>query len=450
MRRCGFLVLLCGWWLLAISQVEAQAERSGPPAEVGESRLYTVDALRADFTQFRRLVETEAVNPYRFTDREPFDRAFDEGYRSIDRPMTLREFYTRLLPLKAMIGCGHCHLDYPQEYRKGVQTRRFPLIPVVVEERFFVKKSLSPTPRIPPFAEILSINGIRIDRILSALRADISADGHNPHFRDAALESCFQYYHANRYGTPSDYTIGFRTEGGDGAREIILPALACDTVPYSTRESSGLGCEILADRGAAVMRVGSFIYYGDKNRVFFSFLDRGFQRIRREKIDPLIIDLRGNGGGDPFCAARLLSYLERTPVAYFSQPYGRYAELARPVPRAAQPFTGKVYVLIDGAVFSTTAHLCALLHHHDLAVFVGEETGGTYTCNAAVRGFSLEHTRLHVKLSTATFAAAVSGFPPARGILPDHAVHQTVRDLRRGRDTVLDYTLMLIAGERSR
>jgi len=125
-------------------------------------------------------------------------------------------------------------------------------------------------------------------------------------------------------------------------------------------------------------------------------------------------------------------------------PYGRYEELSKPIKQADDPFAGELIILTDGCNFSTTGHFCALVKYHDRAVIVGTETGGTYTCNAAVKVYALKNTGIGLKLATGSYAAAVEGFPKDRGIIPDHKVEPTIEDLKSGRDPVLDYALKLI------
>jgi hypothetical protein len=45
------------------------------------------------------------------------------------------------------------------------------------------------------------------------------------------------------------------------------------------------------------------------------------------------------------------------------------------------PFLGEVFILTDGATFSTAADFCAVTHHLKRAVFIGEETAGAYYGN---------------------------------------------------------------------
>jgi C-terminal processing protease CtpA/Prc len=278
------------------------------------------------------------------------------------------------------------------------------------------------------------------------LKSEISADGNNQHFKTAALESCFQYYYANHYGVPEEFRFEYRTRKNGDILEAVAPAIPCTGINYSNKEPKDLTIKVFPENSTAVLTIDSFVYYGEKNKIFFDFVDMAFSRIEDENIKNVILDLRGNGGGDPFCASYLWSYLEREAQPYFAEPYGKYAELSKPIEQADNHFAGELYILIDGSNFSTTGHFCSLLKYHEVGTFIGTETGSTYTCNAAVKVFPLKNTKIGLKIATGSFAAAVKGFPKDRGIIPEHKMSPTLEDLKKGKDTVLEYVLSLIEG----
>jgi hypothetical protein len=407
---------------------------------------YSVKELQEDFQQFRKRIEETFPSPYEFTSKESFDRSFQTQYEKINTPMSLLDFYRLLAPLKGQIGCGHAHLDYPAEYRRTVQIYKFPLILKFLENRCYVRRDLNENSSLPLFCEILSINEIGIESIVKTLKSEISADGNNRHFRTSSLENCFQYYYANHYGVPTEFRIEYRTSENGDIHETVIPAIPCSGINYSNKEPKELDIKVFPQKNAAVLTIDSFVYYEEKNEVFFAFVDKAFSRIREENIKNVIIDLRGNGGGDPFCASYLLSYIEREPYPYFSKTYGKYADLAKPIKQADGNFSGELFILIDGSNFSTTGHFCSILKYHGLGTFIGTETGSTYTCNAAVRGFPLKNTKIGLKIATGSFAAAVEGFPKDRGIVPHHIVKTNIDDLKNKKDAVLDYALGIIEG----
>ena len=266
-------------------------------------------------------------------------------------------------------------------------------------------------------------------------------------FKTSSLENCFQYYYANHFGAPKEFRIEYRTKEGRDIQKAVIPAIPCSGINYSNKEPKDLEFQSFPQKNTAILIIDSFNYYEERNKIFFDFVDKSFSRIQEEHIKNVIIDLRGNGGGDPFCASYLWAYIEREPLPYFSKPYGKYAELSKPIKQADDPFTGDLFILIDGSNSSTTGHFCSIVKYFDLATFIGTETGSTYTCNAAVKVFPLKNTQIGLKIATGSYAAAVSGFPKDRGIIPHHIVNPTIEDLKNGKDTVLDYTLNLIVHE---
>ena len=75
--------------------------------------------------------------------------------------------------------------------------------------------------------------------------------------------------------------------------------------------------------------------------------------------------------------------------------------------------------------------------------FIGTETGGTYTCNAATRTIHLTNSKFVILVSQRSFAAAVEGFSRVRGVAPDHPIQPTIDDLIEERDVALEYALNL-------
>ena len=165
-------------------------------------------------------------------------------------------------------------------------------------------------------------------------------------------------------------------------------------------------------------------------------------------VRDLVLDLRGNGGGDPYNAASLLEKLITKETAYFDAGTSGYADL-RAIQPARNGFTGNLYVLIDGGCFSTTGHLCSLLRFHGIGIFIGEETGGSFTCTDNSREIVLRNTGLVLRLSTTVFSTEVSGLTPGRGISADHEVVSTIDDRLAGIDAAMVFARRLVERHRA-
>jgi len=416
---------------------------------------FAVEDLRSDLLQIRRALEEMHPAVYGLTGKEAFERLYEQQLGRIDGPKKLGEFFQIAAPLVAAVGCGHTALAIPRGYLTAVPPCFFPLRARFVGGRAYVVRGADAAGILQPGSEILSINGRGFPDILKDLKALVSSDGSNDSYKAAYVEAAFPMLYAIQFGFPKEFVVEALPPGQKKAQEVRLQAIELSKVPTDPSSetpptSSGdpnLDLRIIPDAGsAAVLTIRDFSYYQETEK-FKGFIDESFARIRKAGVRHLILDLRGNGGGDPFCTTHLLSYLEPRPIPYFARAYPNYERLAEPIPRAAGAFQGKLSVLIDVGCFSSTGHLCALLKYHKIGTFIGAETGGTYECNDARRQIHSRNTRLRLFVARMAFTAAVEGLPRYQGIVPDIVVEPGIADIVSGKDPVLERALSLIADE---
>jgi len=121
-----------------------------------------------------------------------------------------------------------------------------------------------------------------------------------------------------------------------------------------------------------------------------------------------------------------------------------YYDLKKLLDPAKNSFRGKLYILINGASFSSTGHLCSLLKFHQIGTFIGEESGGSFVCTDGSQDLTLSNTKLSFHYSTKAFSTAVSGLTPGRGIIPDYPVTPTIEDHLRQRDGEMELAIGMI------
>ena len=247
----------------------------------------------------------------------------------------------------------------------------------------------------------------------------------------------------------------------------------------------------LDGENTALMRIPGFSKLPpDVRENFRDFLKREFALLKSNGTKNLIIDLRGNGGGSDSYGVLLFSYLTSKEFRYFERihmktydpsfkqytaveidpvtdPYYGPAFL-KPDPNGGwllteknaglgvqrpseNHFDGTVYVLIDGGSFSTTADFCTTADFYKRATFIGEETGGAAGGGAGGwTGLTLPESQLNIGIPEYTYLSFVDKGNRRRGTLPKHAVTQTIDDLAKGRDTVLEFTRELIRSGKGR
>jgi C-terminal processing protease CtpA/Prc len=305
---------------------------------------------------------------------------------------------------------------------------------------------------IPQGSEIISVNKIQVSNIIESTKRLLSSDAKSKTGKLAGFGYSFPDFFAIQYGNPVRYEVKFIPPGSTEIQvQVIKPVSrktawgnATSTIAGWFSRETELQLEIMKSENLALMSIPTFGYYDNKQK-FYAFLDSAFEQVHRSEVRNLILDLRDNSGGDPICASRLLSYLERQPAPYFAHTYGGYEDLAKPIPISGKnAYAGNLYVLINGRCFSTTGHLCALLKYSRRATFVGEETGGTYECNDDHIRVQTSATHLNLNVARSTYTTAVKGLSRETGIMPEYPVEPTIDDLLTGRDAVKQYTLKLI------
>jgi C-terminal processing protease CtpA/Prc len=415
-----------------------------PGEDIKGRRLSTADMFRADFRQMQQLLQDNHPALYDYTSREVMDSLFEKYYGMIDTTTNYPIFYQYISNILAHVGCGHTKLFIPKAYWKSKPDCYFPLQLQIDPGRVMMKGSYANPSPIPPGSVVISVNGRTMVDILEEMLPLESADGFMESFKRYSIEKRFPDKYALLYGFPEKFAIQYVLPGQTQVRDTLLDASSREEARSIPMRGKELSMRSLEGHDAALITINTFGYYSEVP-MFRAFIDSCFQAVKAGNIRNLIIDLRGNDGGDPFCASYLFSYLQKEPVPYFMDHYGKYDTLANPIPLPENHFTGKAYVIIDGGGFSTTGHLCGLLKYHRLVTFVGTELGSTYTCTGNVMYPTLNNT--HLILGTARerrYSAAVRGMDPMRGVIPDHLVRTKQEDIINGQDAQLNYIMNLV------
>jgi hypothetical protein len=409
--------------------------------------IFSREKLQKDFQQFRSILEETHPALYDYTSKQIMDSVFDANADRIDRDLDFDTFLMLMTEVIAKVGCGHSSLWIPGDYWSIAPQRLFPLDIQISGDRVFVTGDFSGASEVALGSQILKINGEPVEPMVDRLRSLTSADGFNPSYRKAMVEKNFAGKYARAYGQPEEFLVRYKAPGNTKVNEASLKPVNLAQINQSRPSQNELSLKEVDDGRTALLTINSFGYYGEVD-MFRTFLDSVFRIIDQKQIHRLVLDLRGNSGGDPFCASYLWAYLQPMPLPYFEDHYGRYDTLANPVPMAPRPYQGNLYTLIDGRCFSTTGHFVGLLKYHGVGKFVGTESGATYTCTGNATYPALDETGIMVGTARVMrYTAAVTDMDPRRGVIPDYPVEPSQQDMINGRDVVLEYALSLARTE---
>lgn len=456
------------------------------------SARFSPDELREDFRVLRRSLEEGHPGLYRHTDKAELDRLFSEAEGALQGPSGAGEFYRVLAPVVAAVRCGHTNVSLPDAAREqnANSVASFPLLVKIVNGRIFVWRDL--TERAGPLAgrEILSVNGVPAARLLQTMLAGTGGDGH---IRTSRIKRVEEWNFVEGLtpltglGGPFELAVldpGTGREGRVRLDGLGVPALRrnwAEWFPRDQRPARAGEMEFLDGGGVGRMTLREFGGFVDdeRKRGLAEFYREAFGRLAARKTGVLILDLRDNGGGDDRLGTLLLSHLLAEPFEHYreivakqtsftfgeglfgatrvSLPYKAerradnlyhltdYPNLGLLQP-SAPTFSGKIYVLMNGGSFSTTAEVISQLRSRGRAEFVGQEAGGAYDGNnsGTIARVVLPNTRLVLQVPLMSYYLAVRGGPDnSRGVAPDHPVEYSVADYLTNADREMALALEL-------
>lgn len=472
------------------------------------NKKYKIRELREDFELLRAALEKAHPATYWYTPKDSFSRYFAQAYTAIDHEMTEREFYRLILPLLVRVHCGHTYPDMSKAYYSADLPKKtyLPFDLFLDGDRLFIVTNRSTDSTLAQGDEILKIGGVPVSEIAQLARTLLTADGNNEAWKDKFMAL---YYFEEVYleyfdGKPPFRLVVSGTNGVVRETEVMSPPKMPHPVKprkpltkkqreRQLRERAEAERAALCrfrftapDSDAAILSVAGFGY----ERVYgVSYLKKHrsiFKALAEHPVKNLVIDLRGNTGGNVAIAEDLMSYLVDKPfkvvdhnelytenLSYFDellphfekQPKSRSFEAKRLhktqnpntytfrfdkkdllPPARNHRFSGNVYVITDGWVFSAGSLFVSSLRTQRSITVVGEETGGAAVgCSGGrISRLVLPNTGIRVFFPHFRIYAVTEAKPDGHGVIPDYPVKRTLGDMAQGKDPEMEKTFRLI------
>lgn len=432
------LILLCVFFVFPTS-----CSNGANDHEVPVSGDFSPEQLQADFAQMRTALESNHPDRLRYETAETLANFFNASFSSLQNNMAEAEFYRVVAPLVARYHCGHTGIRPSAGFSHGLV---MPLGIYLADGKAYVDADYGSMSGVPLGSEVLAINGEPIARIVERMLAGISSDARNTSAKMHRLNRNFFLYYYYFWGeTPRfDLTIKEPTGGNESALRVNSRPFAQVNSEASSRFAADGRLSLATSGNRAVLTVPSFVI--SQNPDYRAFFENAFRQMNDRGIARLIIDIRGNGGGDPEMSVALLSHLIDRPFVYFKKGLG-YANLFAETAPHPVHFSGAVHVLIDGGCFSTCGHFCSMVRHHGLAAFVGETGGGTFRCHDNSTEIVLGRTGIRLRVARTTYETAVPDIDVSAGFPPDYRVVPTIHDVLSGADPQMDFAIGLFEQE---
>ncbi len=451
---------------------------------------FSTDELLEDFDLLTLALEQAHGRLNRFFPFNEYKKEVDNIKRQLETPKTELEFYNLICPIFSSIKCGHTRISLSENTIKSLDNQKI-FIPVqlkFINGKAFVLNSINEE-KLEKGVEVLSINNRKMDEIISGIFAKIISDGGIASAKYKKLDERFHEFYCYYIEQADKYTIQYTSNKKGHPETSTLDAITNidwrnNFNIYYNQSDELLKLTIPDNSDIAVLTIRKFVSQ-EINSIYGSltnFLDSAFLEIKNREIKHLIIDLRGNGGGD--IAHELYAYVVDKPVKYckiINTPNTRYSfleytdkgvffnaihpdlwkksrnseglyELPGSDNMLVYPnnlvFRDSIYILTDGNTFSAASSFSAILDDLDRATFFGEETGGCiYGSNAYdYINLTLPNTQIKVTIPIRNGLNNISEKNYLnRGVIPDFEIHNTIFDILNNKDSEMEFVFDHIA-----
>jgi hypothetical protein len=488
--------------LLFVLIVSVQRAGTQSPAPLTAPAIKSAD-LQVDAEVLRKAFEQLHPGLYRYNSKTEMDAKFEALQRDLSHDQSQQDAYVAFSVFAAQVKCGHTYPNFFNQEKTIAAAlfqghNRVPFYFRWLDQRMVVTNDFTPDRRLPRGTEVFSINGTPVQAILDRLMIIARADGSNNAKRIAYLEvtgdslyEAFDVYFPMFFPQKSmALHLTARRPGETKPRVIDVEALTYEqrVAPIKAREAARKGgnevlfeWKYLSD-GKAYLGMPTWAVY-DSKWDWKSWLNSKLDELAGKNAPALIVDLRGNEGGNDvgneilkrlvgsdlkISAYRRLVRYRQTPAelngyldtwdASFKDWGEAAVDLAEPWPTSppvhyfalkkydddsagggvihpvGKPFHGKVYVLVDANNSSATFQFAQIVQQNHLGTLVGRPSGGN---QRGINGGAFFFLRLP-KSKIEMDLPLIGNFPASpqndAGLTPDVLVTPTLQDIIEGKD----------------
>jgi hypothetical protein len=493
-RLLPLLIVL--FFFFPINSVTAQTE---------QLVLSKEEALE-DFQWLRFRLEYVHPRLYKYEDKKTVDARFGSLRSKISQPISGLDFLSLVSIMNASVHCGHLYtIPQDQLAREVISKSVLPFHVKILDEQIYIFNNCSNL-SIPDGSQILSINGRNTRYILNGISQGIAADGYIQTRKYGLMERYFYYlfhgfdlYYHLHIDRISTFKIEYLPYRSDKRKTITVNGLAIGEREKLLKQKHHIDeqawfkspsptFELHEGKNYATLKVPRSFYDKKVDPDFDSLLRSAFRLIKEKNIQHLILDLRNNEGGSEYQQMELMPYLYDQPFKLYQNIYLSHLDFRplKPViaerdtaqlvfnnddrymrkinenlwinnyeysdnlqlrPPKDEVFKGKLYVLMNGICFSSAADLISDINKTRKAVFIGEETGGTFEGPTGGDNIviQLPHSKIMVRISpNIQIGYMYSKYPVGRGVLPDYPVKYSIGDIIAGKDLEMEIAISLI------
>lgn len=456
--------------------------------------MLTPRAMQEDFEVFKNSISDIHPGLYWYSDSSEVEARFDKIESAITKDLPLQDFYALVQEFYAAINCGHSWMQKPKAWTDLLDSGnyRLPFDIYFEESAFTIKNDLTDNQEVEIGAKVMAINGVSMIEIIENLKRYALSDGFNQTRRFNFVATNFYQLYQLHYGLTDTFEIEFYspnleiniTQTFQGLSKVQYQYIKDERYKVIPSGKIRPLAQMRIDEGVGYLDINTFEkdWLRSRGIKYKKFLASSFSKLKEQGINKLIIDIRGNGGGDDYLGAMLCQYLipqefkyfdrmetvtkkfkykdysktkwmnwigailkkDKTKPGYFTFNYHRGLRTQKPNDLT---FDGELVVLVDGQTFSTAADVASILHENDRATFIGREVGGGYYGNNSAMQYdiTLPNSKITYYIPVVRYYSSVDE-PDlyGHGVKPSIVVSNTYEDYINQIDSALSQALAFL------
>ena len=465
----GIFILLCviSHFGFSIKENSLKSERE----KKFSRNEFPADELKVDLQYFRKLLEEVHPDPYYSLSKTDFDNEFKIIEQKIVSPISSLEFYKMLAPLVSRLNDEHVTISpssFTMKKKETANTLYFPFNIIFIDGKGYIKKNYSTENKIITGNEIAAINGVSINSIADTLINYFS--GTRPEQKMIYLQNNFTEFLNLIYDFSGPFKLEIKNSAGSSEIFNISGITAAQKAEYSKNDFS----YTINDKSrTAVFTLKSF---DDNKGILFDFLKKMFSLLKEKGITKLIIDIRGNKGGDTSNGDLILDYLTDKPFTQITGsefkisgilkeqlmnfipgfirwlPIQRFHPLLKTIWSGKDGqivdfmfseyhpsennlrFNGKVFVFIDAGSMSSASLFPATIQKYKIGTLVGEKSGGYPTHHGNMWDIELPNSGLIIGMPSCINHGNGTG-----PVMPDREIKFDLQSVSNSSDPLIEY-----------
>ncbi|GAA5023873.1 hypothetical protein GCM10011506_07020 [Marivirga lumbricoides] len=466
--------------------------------ELKESYSLSEQEMLQDFEVFESIYKKANAGLYKYHSRSEIDSVFSKNKAEIKDNVSYREFYNILWNVIDYTGSCHNELTYPDSLDSHLSKQKifFPIPIKYLENKVFTNLEYK---NIPIGSEIISINNVNANQFVTSIARYVSTDGFNKTGKYKKIETDWlPFYIYLSEGKLTQFEIEYKAPNSDSPKKSTIESVSYKdfyanynkrySKEFESKFNNDYSYQWIDSLSTGFLEVHTFAMGGpetDGHKKYAAFLDSVFTTLKTQKVETLIVDVRGNGGGNDPNDLLLYSYLtqrefkENTSAFTLFQeiPFQEYyidddvEELKNDLKEEhsilkegkyyqnnnfnkvwksrENAFHGTIILLIDPYVASAGSLFASLVKSDENTVVIGEETlGGYYGHTGHIPvNYELPNSKLHLTFSIVDLNQDVTQLSDEKfgdGVKPDFKVGQSYQDFMNNRDTQLNFAIQKI------